>query len=136
MTRPTTLNSGKPHYQHVEEKELMQQFNYISQSGRNNDISPRQLPGSGNRLNQEQSMIVANAANSAGRRQRVKSGRKRRFSSSSINKNGEHGTSSNQRHKNPLQVQGTKEGICTEVMSHAAAQIMNYNGSSADPMHQ
>lgn len=29
-------------------------------------------------------------------------------------------------------MQGTKEGICTEVMSQAAAQIMNYNGTGSD----
>ena len=73
---------------------------------------------------------------SAGRKTRVKSSRKRRFSSSSINNNSQTKVNTDNSHMNGVTVteprlsnkMSGKDGLGSAPMSQVAAQIMNVNG--------
>ena len=74
--------------------------------------------------------------NSAGRKTRVKSSRKRRFSSSSINNNSQSKVNTDNSNMNQVTVteprlsnkMSGKDGLGSAPMSQVAAQIMNVNG--------
>ena len=80
-------------------------------------------------------------ANSAGRKTRVKSSRKRRFSSSSINNNSQAKVDTDNSNMNGVtvtegnprmssKIMSGKDGLGTAPMSQVAAQIMNVNGDA------